>query len=373
MTDLLNLRVDLDEARFRDEHIAQAHRRIDALGLRFHAAADERALAWIDDEFGGWWSSEVLASQALVVCVDDAPIGFVAFEPRAARLAWMHGEAREPGVGIFGPLGISAGWRGHGLGGALALLALAALRSRGHVRALIPAVGETTAPWYERHFGASIVERFKRRALLGAPLRTVMLASGSGTNAQAVIDAVVAGELPLDLAALIANRSEAFALTRAQRAGIPAIQAVWQSGSETRAQYDAHMLALVRAQEPQLVLLLGWMHLLAPAFVQSFECVNVHPAFLPLDAGHNSVTLPDGTVMSAFRGLHALADALAAKSAWVGASVHRATEQTDRGTILARRPLRVGEHETHDEVFERLHPLEHQLLLTAIRRTLYER
>jgi len=122
------------------------------------------------------------------------------------------------------------------------------------------------------------------------------------------------------------------------------------------------------------VLLLGWMHLLEPSFLDAFaQMLNVHPAFLPLEPARDSVGMPDGVTIRAFRGARAVRDALAANSPWVGASVHAVTADTDRGRVLARKPLRVIAGEEEDALLARLHPIEHQLVAIAIKRWLYER
>ena len=126
--------------------------------------------------------------------------------------------------------------------------------------------------------------------------------------------------------------------------------------------------------QPELVLLLGWMHLLEPAFVEAFpQMLNVHPAFLPLDPSQDRVGMPDGTIVPAYRGARAVRDALADGSTWVGASVHEVTVNADRGRVLTRKPLRVIAEEDEDAVLSRLHPIEHVLVETAIKRWLYER
>jgi phosphoribosylglycinamide formyltransferase-1 len=116
------------------------------------------------------------------------------------------------------------------------------------------------------------------------------------------------------------------------------------------------------------------MHLLSDAFVAAFpEMLNLHPAFLPLDPSCDNVGLPDGTHIAAFRGPHAVHDALAAGSPWIGATVHRVTPATDRGPVLARKPLRVEAEEEEASVMERLHAVEHRLVKAAITRWLFER
>ncbi len=199
-------------------------------------------------------------------------------------------------------------------------------------------------------------------------MRTTILASGGGTNVQTVIDAVARGELPLDLRAVVANRRDAFVLERARRAGIPAFELVWDRKTTARDAYDDRLVELVAGTAPELVLLLGWMHVLPPRFVERFPAIlNIHPAYLPLDPAADDVEMPDGSRIPAFRGAHAIADALAAGSGWYGASVHRVRAEIDRGEILERRALRLAAT-TPDAALEALRPVEREVLTAALRR-----
>ncbi len=365
MAELLNLVVDLDEA------LAPAP---DA-GLEVRASGDagDRTLAWIDECFGGWWSSEAYAARTVVALRGDAPAGFAAFDPSGLRFRWLRGLAREPGIGLFGPIGVAPAARGRRLGRRLLQRALWELRTRGYARALIPAVGERIAPFYVSA-GARVAERFDRAALLAPAPRTLVLASGSGSNFQAVAERAAAGSLPIRLLGVVTNRSNAGVVARARDAGLDAVVLPWKRAEETRDAYDARLLKTVSEMAPELVLLLGWMHLLDERFVTAFpNLVNVHPAFLPLDPQRDEVGLPDGSRMPAFRGVAAVADALAANQGWIGATVHLVTPQTDRGPVLARRPLKLRLGEDEAGVMQRLHPLEHELVAAAVLRRLYER
>jgi phosphoribosylglycinamide formyltransferase 1 len=366
---LINLIADL--GRTRDAAAARAT--IERAGMRVVTteAVPERVLAWIDDVFSGAWSSEAFVSVNVVAWRGETPVGFACVDGREMRYAWLRGVARDPGVGLFGPFGVAPAERGSVLGPALLTIALEELRQRGYRQALIAATSDRLVSYYEHHAGAREVERFDRQALMPSAVRTVVLASGSGTNFQAVVDGVTRG-LPLELAGLVSNRSQAYALERARVAGIPAVDLTWSRSQESREAYDRRLYEAVRAYDPKLVLLLGWMHLLSPAFVESFpDMLNVHPAYLPLDPARDDVVLPDGTTMPAFRGAHAVADALALQTSWVGASVHAVTVDTDRGAILMRKPLRIHSDETESAVLQRLHPIEHGVVEGAIRRWLF--
>ncbi len=143
---------------------------------------------------------------------------------------------------------------------------------------------------------------------------------------------------------------------------------------ESRAEYDARLFAAAKTFEPDLILMLGWMHLLADSFVATFpELLNLHPAFLPLDAGRDDVALPDGSRISAFRGARAVRDALKASSRWAGATLHRVTAATDRGPVMARKPLRVTAAEDEGQLMERVHEIERGVVRAGATRWLYER
>jgi phosphoribosylglycinamide formyltransferase-1 len=199
-------------------------------------------------------------------------------------------------------------------------------------------------------------------------LRTTVLASGGGTNLQTVIDAIDEGFVALELCSVIANRADAFALERARRAGIPARALVWDRTALSREAYDEELLALVASSEPELVLLLGWMHVLSRAFVERFPTIlNIHPAYLPLDPRADEVVVPDGTTIPAFRGAHAIRDAIAAGSRWYGVSVHRVGTEVDRGEIIERRAVPLNA-KTPEEALEALRPVEREVLRAALRR-----
>jgi phosphoribosylglycinamide formyltransferase 1 len=364
---MFNLVVELDR-RFETEPVA-------GIDVGLPGLPDERTTAWIDDVFGGSWSSEAHAGSNIVARRDGAPAGFATIDPQGLRFAWLDGLAREPGIGVFGPLGVAPGERKRGLGTLLLRRALDALRERGYERALIPAVGDELIQYYARSVGAQIVERFERDSLYRPARRVLVMASGNGSNFQAVLDASLCSALPIEIAGLLANNPRAYVLERARHAGMESIKVVaWNRNEETREEYDARLLAAAQSARPDLVLLLGWMHLLSDSFVGAFpELLNLHPGFLPLDPARDEVTMPDGARIPAFRGARAVRDALAASSAWVGATLHRVTNATDRGPVLARKPLRVAEGEDEEHLTDRVHDIERAVVRAGIMHWLYER
>jgi phosphoribosylglycinamide formyltransferase-1 len=197
---------------------------------------------------------------------------------------------------------------------------------------------------------------------------SAVFVSGSGTNLQAVIDASKSGELPLDLRIVVSNVPGAFALERARLAGIPTAVVQWRRGEETREAYGARLAATVHERGARLVLLLGWMHVLASEFLEAgFEAVlNLHPGFLPDDPSADSVTLPDGSHTQVFRGAHALRDALEAKVPMTGATLIEISPEIDRGPVLARRLFALRPDDDEASALARLHAVEHEVVKEGV-------
>ena len=169
-----------------------------------------------------------------------------------------------------------------------------------------------------------------------------VLVSGNGSNLQALIDA------GLPLCAVASNRKDAYALVRARAAGIPT--ATFSLGChDEREERDLVMATWLEEHGVELVVLAGYMHLLTGPFLRRFpdRIVNVHPSLLP-----------------AFPGAHAIADALAAGVATTGVTVHRVDEGVDTGPVLAQTEVPVEPRET---LVERIHAAEHILLPEVVR------
>jgi len=200
------------------------------------------------------------------------------------------------------------------------------------------------------------------------PYPTAILISGNGTNLQAVLDQVRAGALPLDVRLVVSDREDAYALERARAAGVATLVVPFSPALESRAKYAVDLAAAIRRSGARLVLLLGWMHVLAPGFLEAgFDGVlNLHPSFLPDDPSADRVTLPDGSVSPVFRGARALRDALKAGAAMTGATLIEITPAVDRGPVLARRPFALRADDTVESALARLHPVEHEVVREGV-------
>jgi phosphoribosylglycinamide formyltransferase 1 len=137
---------------------------------------------------------------------------------------------------------------------------------------------------------------------------------------------------------------------------------------ESRAEYGSRLARAVRAKGVELVLLLGWMHVLAPEFVNAgfVGILNLHPAYLPEDPHADHVTFPDGTITRVFRGAHARRDALRAGVKLTGASLIEITPDVDRGPLLARLPFAFAPDDDERKALERLHDVERAVVREGV-------
>jgi phosphoribosylglycinamide formyltransferase-1 len=177
-----------------------------------------------------------------------------------------------------------------------------------------------------------------------------VLASGAGTNLQALLDHHAAGDLGADITAVLSDQPDAGALGRARAAGVPA-QALPPADYADRDAFDRALAEAVAAHEPDLVVLAGFMRILGAPFVERFagRTLNIHPSLLP-----------------AFRGLHTHRKALEAGCRLHGTTVHFVTADLDAGPIVAQAAVRVRDDDTPDSLRARVQAREHRLLPQAV-------
>jgi phosphoribosylglycinamide formyltransferase 1 len=204
---------------------------------------------------------------------------------------------------------------------------------------------------------------------------TAVLVSGNGSNLEAVVAAVRDGSLPLELRLVVSNNRGAFALERATKAGIPTAVLEFDKHTENRSAYALRLASAIQTSGARLILLLGWMHILAPEFLNAgFEGIlNLHPAYLPEDPAADVVTFPDGTKTAVFRGARALRDALDARVPCTGATLIQITSQVDRGPVLARKPMILSSNEDEKHALERLHEVERGVVREGVLRWIRQR
>jgi formyltetrahydrofolate-dependent phosphoribosylglycinamide formyltransferase len=186
------------------------------------------------------------------------------------------------------------------------------------------------------------------------PARLVVLASGAGTTLQAVIDACRAPAFGADVVAVGTDRPGTRAQQRAEQHGIPT-WTVPLTDFADRSSFDAAVRDRLAADEPDLVVLAGYMKVLGPQVVRSFRIVNTHPSLLP-----------------AFPGGHAIRDALAYGVRITGCTVHEVDEGVDTGPVLAQAPVPVLPDDTEDVLRDRIQGVERGLYVDTIGRLVGE-
>ena len=201
----------------------------------------------------------------------------------------------------------------------------------------------------------------------GKPLRLGVLISGSGTNLQALIDAIENNELPgVVIALVVSNNIDAYGLARASKHNLQTFYLHWKNREES----EATLITWLNLFQVNLVVLAGWMRILSPTFLAHFpnSIINIHPALLPDDGIGNSFVTRDGSVIPVFRGLHAVKQALDAGVHVTGSSVHYVTPVVDAGPVICREEVAIEEGDTEESLHERLKAVEHRLIVEAVRR-----
>lgn len=181
--------------------------------------------------------------------------------------------------------------------------------------------------------------------------RIAVLASGRGSNLQALIDAISAGTLQAELVGVFSDRAEAGALQRARAAGVDAV-ALDPKAFASRSAFDAELFARIDAARPDLIVCAGYMRLLDARRVDARpgRMINIHPSLLP-----------------AFKGLRTHRRALAAGAREHGASVHFVTADLDGGPVVAQARVPVQEGDDETALAARVLAREHPLLLETVR------
>ena len=179
----------------------------------------------------------------------------------------------------------------------------------------------------------------------------VVLLSGTGSNLQALIDNLQAGDNPARIGAVISNRADAYGLQRAAAAGIEA-RVLDHKEFEGREAFDAALMELIDGFNPKLVVLAGFMRILSADFVRHYQgrLLNIHPSLLPK-----------------YKGLHTHQRALEAGDREHGCSVHFVTEELDGGPLVVQAVIPVELDDTPETLAQRVHTQEHKIYPLAVR------
>jgi phosphoribosylglycinamide formyltransferase-1 len=172
--------------------------------------------------------------------------------------------------------------------------------------------------------------------------RIVILASGSGTLAQAIIDA----NLDVDIVAIISDQKDAAVLNRAQKAHIETFTIPMMSD---RSEWDRELETLIAALKPDLVVSAGFMRILSERVTARFRIINSHPALLPL-----------------FPGAHAVRDALASGATETGTTIHWVDAGIDTGEVIAQERVGILPGDTEESLQQRIKIVERGLIVATI-------
>ncbi|MBC8211094.1 MAG: phosphoribosylglycinamide formyltransferase [Gammaproteobacteria bacterium] len=176
-------------------------------------------------------------------------------------------------------------------------------------------------------------------------LSLVVLISGSGSNLQAIIDAIENGQLDAKIQAVISNRPDAYGLTRARQHGVSAIS-LDHKAFDTREQFDQQLQQQIKRLQPDIIVLAGYMRILTSDFIDHFfpRILNIHPSLLPK-----------------YQGLHTHQRALDNKDREHGVSIHVVTPELDAGPVIIQGKFPVEEADDSDSLQQKAHQLEHQM------------
>ena len=180
--------------------------------------------------------------------------------------------------------------------------------------------------------------------------RIVVLASGKGSNLQAIIDQIKTGSLNVEIAAVVSDVEDAFALSRAEKEKIPR-EFVNPKNFPDRQAYDDELVRIVRHYRPHLLVLAGFMRILTKSFVDQFESriINIHPSLLPK-----------------YKGLNTHQRVLDANEKFHGATVHFVVPELDAGPVIVQAEVEVKSDDTSLSLQNRVHSCEHVIYPMAI-------
>ena len=185
--------------------------------------------------------------------------------------------------------------------------------------------------------------------------RIVILASGNGSNFEAIVKTARKEKWPVEIVSLITDNPHAYAIKRAKRLRIPCKLLNYKE-FDSKDSYNKELFKILKEFSPDLIVLAGYMRILPPYIVRAFRwrIVNIHPALLP-----------------AFRGLHAIERAYKAGCKVTGVTVHFVDEGVDTGPIIAQKCIEIREGESLEHLERRIHRVEHKLYPTVIKKLLF--
>jgi formyltetrahydrofolate-dependent phosphoribosylglycinamide formyltransferase len=195
-------------------------------------------------------------------------------------------------------------------------------------------------------------------AIAGQAKQLVVMISGSGSNLQAILDAIATNELNAQVTLVVSNHQSAFGLTRARNAGVPTLYfplKPYRDAGRSREDYDTDLARAVSATHPNLIVLAGWMHIFSPAFLShiSSPVINLHPALPGTFAGTDAI-------------LRAFTAFQRNEITHTGCMVHNVVPEVDAGPVIVQTDVAFTPGETLESFEMRMHAAEHRTLVEAI-------
>lgn len=184
-----------------------------------------------------------------------------------------------------------------------------------------------------------------------------VFASGSGSNFQAILDAVKTGKLEANINLLVCDKPGAYVLVRAENGGIP--QFVFSAKDySSKEDYEKAILSRLKENKIEWIILAGYMRLIGPTLLKEYEgkIVNIHPSLLP-----------------AFPGKDAIGQALEAGAKKSGVTIHFVDEGMDTGPVIAQKEVHMDENETKESLQTKIHHIEHELYPATLQKLLQRR
>lgn len=186
--------------------------------------------------------------------------------------------------------------------------------------------------------------------------KLAVFASGSGTNFQAIIDAVQNGTLKAEIALLVCDKRDAYAIERAKQNNIEVFEFQPKSFPNKQA-FETEILTRLRERDVEWIALAGYMRLIGETLLNAYEgkIINIHPSLLP-----------------SFPGINAIEQAFDAKVKVTGVTLHFVDEGMDTGPIIAQAPVFIEEKDTIDDLRKKIQQVEHKLYPEVLANLIHE-
>lgn len=185
-------------------------------------------------------------------------------------------------------------------------------------------------------------------------MRLAVFASGSGSNFQAILEAIQKGELDAEVSLLVCDRTDAYAIERAKKHRIPVFQ-FNPKDFQNKQGFESEILKKLRESSIDFIVLAGYMRLVGETLLRAYEnkIVNIHPSLLP-----------------AFPGKEAIEQAYTARVKVTGVTVHYVDEGMDTGPIIDQRPVYIEDNDTIETLRKKIQAVEHQLYPAVLKKAL---